>query len=62
MKGKICDKCGKLYSETERTEKYITITETDPNKKTYGKTHRFDLCPDCEKRLREFIMAVDDYE
>lgn len=74
MRAKKCDRCGKLYEhydgskafkETERANAVFLIDRDLDNK--HWSRNSFDLCPDCMKKLEEFIHCgtvptVSDFE
>lgn len=49
---KECDRCGSFYKKESRTfDNYYSITKNTPF--IYG--GNFDLCPDCEIKLSEWV-------
>lgn len=73
-RAKKCDKCGKLYEhydgnkEFKHTEKAnaLFLIDRDLDNK-YWSRKSFDLCPDCMKKLEEFlhgrtVPTVSDFE
>lgn len=50
-----CDRCGKLY-ETPKCVPNIRVFEY---KHPYGDS-RYDLCPECQKKLEEFLKGESD--
>ena len=67
MRAMKCDRCGKLYEhykgqtvfkETEQSNGIILI-DSDLDKKYWSRTS-YDLCPDCMRKLNDFLKEVDN--
>lgn len=49
---KKCDRCGKLYEELSCVPDIRVIEYKHP----YG-DYRYDFCPECQKKLEEFLKG-----
>ena len=47
-----CDRCGKLYENPEYTQDITVSKYIHP----YG-NNQYDLCPECQKKLEEFLKG-----
>lgn len=59
-KAKQCDRCKKLYVP-EAAKEHFKLQRLDGRSNRYTRyTHAIDLCPECNKSLKEWLEGAAD--
>lgn len=61
MDAKICDRCGKMWYDTERCDTFISSITMAKGDSLSDRIGTFDLCEECEKKLFDFLAMLPNH-